>query len=62
MSKLKYVFLKHGGHIKCKISIAKKYSKDMEQSGFEFPARLEICNQVLNFSDGALERKSLMDK
>ena len=35
MSKLTYVFLKHGRHIKCEITGGKKYSKDLEQGGLE---------------------------
>ena len=44
MSKLKYFFLKHGGHIKCKITGGKKYSKNMDQGGLQTPARLTISN------------------
>ena len=39
MSKLIY-----SGHIKCHITVGKKYSKDLEQGGLEIPARLTISN------------------
>ena len=44
MSKLAYFFLNHGRHVKCEITGGEKYSKDLEQDGFEIPARLIISN------------------
>ena len=51
MSKLTNFFLKQTGHIKCKISDDKKYSKDLEQDGHETPARLTISNTNKKMTD-----------
>ena len=44
MSKLTYLFLKHGRYVKCEISGGKKYSKDLQQGVLDIPARLTISN------------------
>ena len=44
MSKLTYCFHKHCGHIKCEVTVVKKYLKDLRHGGFEIPARLTISN------------------
>ena len=62
MSKLTYFFLKHGGHIKCKITGGKKHSKDLEQGGLEIPARLTISNTNKKLTDVMKEKLNPLDE
>ena len=57
ISKLTNFFLKHGGHIKCKIDGGKKYSKYLEQGWLEVPTRLTISNRNKK-NDRCHERKT----
>ena len=60
MSKLTCFFLKHGGHIKCKITSGQKYLKELEKGGLEISARLTISNtsKKLNPLDGKSTEES----
>lgn len=60
MSKLTYVFLKHGGHIKCKITNIKKYLKDLKQRGIEIPPRLTIDYANKRMTDVIIEKLNIL--
>ena len=60
MSKLTYVFLKHGGHIKCKITMVKKYLKDLKQSGIEIPPRLTANYANKRMTDVMIEKLKIL--
>ena len=40
MSKLAHVFVKHAGKIRCKITVSKRYSSDVERDCLEIPAKI----------------------
>ena len=39
-SKLAHVFAKHAGKIRCKITVSKRYSSDVERDCLEIPAKI----------------------
>ena len=59
MSKLTYFSLKHGENIKSEIIGGKKYWKNLEQGGFEIPARLTITNTNKKMIDVMIEKLNL---
>ena len=44
-SKLAHFFIKHDGHISCKVTDYRRYSADLEQGGLEIPATITFWNK-----------------
>ena len=62
VSKLTWFFLKHGGHIKCKITSGQKYLKELEKGGLQIPARLTISNTSKKMADIMKEKLNPLDE
>ena len=46
MSKPAHFFIKHAGHISCKVTGSKRYSKVLEQGGVEIHAKITFINSI----------------
>ena len=46
MSKLVHFFIKHAGHISCKVTEAQRYSKVLEPGVLEIPAKITFINSI----------------
>ena len=39
-----FIYILHGGEIRCDITVSKRYSSDLEQGGLEIPAKIIFQN------------------